>query len=153
MAINVVKPGDRVRVHYTTYSPDQCVIETSQNREPMSFIAGSGEVVEGVDRAVIGMKLGEQKKVPVMPEHAFGYRDARWQQTAPRNGLPDRVVEGDQIAATIDDETLYVWIRTCQNENDEVTLDANHPLAGETLVYELKVVGIGQQGPADSIFG
>ncbi len=151
MAINVVKPGDRVRVHYTTYSHDQCVIETSQNREPMSFIAGSGEVVDGVDRAVVGMKLGEQKKVPVMPEHAFGYRDARWQQTAPRSGLPDRVVEGDQVAAVIGEETLHVWIRSFHNE--EVTLDANHPLAGETLVYELKVVGIGQQGPVDSIFG
>lgn len=151
MAINVVKPGDRVRVHYTTFSHDQNVIETSQNREPMTFIAGAGEVVDGVDRAVIGMKLGEQKRVPVMPEHAFGYRDARWQQIAPRSGLPDRVGEGDQVAATVGDQTIHVWLRAMQQ--DEVTLDANHPLAGETLVYELKVVGIGIQGPADSVFG
>lgn len=151
MGINVVKPGDRVRVHYTTYSHDQCVIETSQNREPLSFVAGAGEVVDGVDRAVIGMKLGEQKKVPVMPEQAFGYRDSRWQQTAPRGVLPERVVDGDQIAATLGDDTLHVWIRSLQNQ--EATLDANHPLAGETLVYELKVVGIGIQGPADSVFG
>ncbi len=151
MSINVVKPGDAVRVHYTTYSHDQCLIETSQHREPLSFIAGSGDVIDGVDRAVIGMRLGEQKSVPVMPEHAFGYRDPRWQQTAPRMGLPERVGEGDQIAALIHDETLHVWIRSFQDE--EVTLDANHPLAGETLVYELKVVGIGQQGPADSVFG
>ncbi len=151
MAINIVKPGDRVRVHYTTYSHDDCVIETSQNREPMIFIAGAGEVVDGVDRAVVGMKLGEQKRVPVMPEQAFGYRDSRWHQTAPRSGLPDRVAEGDQIAARIGDQTLHVWVRAYQEE--EAALDANHPLAGETLVYELKVVGIGQQGPADSIFG
>lgn len=151
MGINVVKPGDRVRVHYTTYSHDQCLIETSQHREPMTFVAGSGQVVDGVDRAVIGMKLGESKRVPVMPEQAFGYRDARWQQTAPRLGMPDRVGEGDQILANVGGESLHVWIRSFQD--DDVMLDANHPLAGETLLYELKVVGIGQEGPADSVFG
>ncbi len=151
MAINVVKPGDSVRVHYTTFSQDQCMIETSQNREPMTFIAGAGEVVDGVDRAVIGMRLGELKRIPVMPEQAFGYRDSRWQQTAPKGGLPDRVGEGDQLLATIGEHAIHVWIRSFQN--DEVTLDANHPLAGETLVYELKIVGIGPQGPADSVFG
>lgn len=151
MAINVVKPGDNVRVHYTTYSHDRCVIETSHHREPINFIAGAGEVVDGIDRAVIGMRLGELKTVPVMPEQAFGYREARWQQTAPRSGLPDRVSDGDQLTATVNDQSLHVWIRSFQQ--DEVTLDANHPLAGETLIYELKVVGVGPQGPTDSVFG
>lgn len=151
MALNVVKPGDVVRVHYTTFAQDRCVIETTHHREPMSFIAGAGEVVEGFDRAVIGMRLGEQKTVPVMPEQAFGYRDARWQQVAPRLGLPDRVAEGDQLSATIDGQAMHVWIRSFQR--DEATLDANHPLAGETLIYEMKLVGIGPQGPTDSVFG
>lgn len=151
MAINVVKPGVNVRVHYTTYSHDRCVIETSHHREPISFIAGAGEVVEGIDRAVIGMRLGERKTVPVMPEHAFGYREARWQQTAPKSGLPDRAADGDQLTATVDEQSLHVWIRSFQQ--DEVTLDANHPLSGETLIYELNVVGVGAEGPADSVFG
>ncbi len=151
MSLNVVKPGDVVRVHYTTYSQDQCVIETSAHREPLSFIAGSGEVVEGVERAVLGMRVGETKRVPVMPEHAFGHRDARWQLRAPHAGIPERTVEGDQLAATVGEETITVWLKSVQDH--EVQLDANHPLAGETLVYDLRVVGVGPLGPTDSVFG
>lgn len=151
MSLNVVKPGDVVRVHYTTYSQDQCVIETSAHREPLSFIAGSGEVIEGVDRAILGMRVGESKRVPVMPEQAFGYRDARWQLRAPFAGIPERTMEGDQLAATVGAETITVWLKTIQD--DEVQLDANHPLAGETLVYDLRVVGVGPDGPEDSVFG
>lgn len=151
MSLNVVKAGDVVRVQYTTYSQDQCVIETSAHREPLSFIAGAGEVVEGVERAVLGMRVGESKRVPVMPEHAFGLRDARWQLRAPLAGIPERTAEGDQLAATVGDETITVWLKSVQDS--EVQLDANHPLAGETLVYDVRVVSVGLEGPIDSVFG
>lgn len=136
-----VQPGDRIRVHYATYSRDHTVIETSHQREPVEFIAGGDEVIEGLSRAVIGMRLGERKRIPVMPEHGFGLRDPRWQQTTPRIGIPERTGDGDQLTATLLGQELDVWIRTPQA--DEVTLDANHPLAGETLVYELEIVRIG----------
>lgn len=151
MSFNVVKPGDLVYVHYSTLSQDQCVIESSENRDPLMFIAGAGAVVDGVDRAVLGMRVGESKRVPVMPEHGFGQRDPRWVQSAPRWGLPDRITDGDQLEAVLQGESLDVWIRGLQS--DSVTLDANHPLAGETLVYDLRIVSVGPPAPADSVFG
>ncbi len=138
--VRTVQPGDRVRLHYTTYSQDDCVIETSLQREPLEFVVGAGEVVEGLQRAVVGLSLGQKQRVPVMPELGFGNRQTRWQQTVPRLGLPERVAEGDQLSATMGGGVLDVWIRSLRPH--EAVLDANHPLAGETLIYELEVVGI-----------
>jgi len=152
MMRHVVLAGDRVQIHYTTYSHDQSVIETSKDRDPLEFVAGAGQVVEGLDRAVVGMKVGERKRLPVMPEQAFGQRVSRWQQTVPRCSLPERVAEGDQFAATLSGRKFDVWLRSL-NDNEAV-LDANHPLAGETLVYEFEIVDIADaHGPSDSIFG
>lgn len=138
----IVRRGDRIRLHYTTYSQDECVIETSLQREPLVFTVGSSDVVEGINRAVVGLAIGQKHRVPVLPEAGFGERQPRWQQAAPRAGLPARVGEGDQLTATIGGASLDVWIRSLRDE--EMVLDANHPLAGEALIYELEVVQIEQ---------
>jgi len=140
----VVRTGDRIRLHYTTFSQDECVIETSLQREPLVFTVGSGDVVDGINRAVVGLRVGQKQRVPVLPEAGFGERQSRWQQTAPRPGLPPRVGEGDQLTATIGGQPLDVWIRSLRE--DEMVLDANHPLAGEALIYELEVVQIEPAG-------
>lgn len=143
--------GDLVRIHYTTRSGDDCVMETSALRDPLEFIAGGNDVIAGISSAVIGMRAGEKKRIRVPPEQAFGFRDPRWQLSAPRFAIPDRLSDGDQVQATISGQPLHVWIRGFRD--DEVTLDANHPLAGETLVIELELMGIGrdevQRGPSD----
>lgn len=134
--------GDLVRIHYTTHSGDECVLETSALRDPLEFVAGGADVINGLSTAVIGMKAGEKKRIRVPPEQAFGFRDPRWQQVAPRLGIPDRVSTGDQIEGRLGSHHFPVWIRGFQD--DEVALDANHPLAGETLVIDLELVGIGR---------
>jgi peptidylprolyl isomerase len=152
MMRHVVLAGDRVQVHYTTFAHDQSVIETSVDREPLEFVVGAGQVVDGLDRAVVGMKVGDRKRLPVMPEQAFGQRETRWQQSVPRCSLPERVSEGDQLSATLAGQKFDVWVRHLLA--DEAVLDANHPLAGETLLYEFKVIDIADaHGPSDSIFG
>lgn len=142
--MNSIKPavrGDVVRVHYTTLSGDDCVLETSALREPIEFIAGGNDVIAGLSSAVIGMSLGEKKRIHVASEQAFGNRDHRLQQTAPRIAAPERMSDGDQLTVTVAGRPLAVWIRGFQD--DEVLLDANHPLAGESLVIDLELVGIG----------
>lgn len=136
--MTTVQPGDTVQLHYTSYSADGCVIETSGQREPLEFMAGGPEVIAGVSRAVIGMQVGERRRIAVSPEQAFGYRDTRLQQVAPRLGLLAKVEEGDQLSARVAGQELDVWVRTVTDE--EVTLDGNHPLAGESLVLEIEVV-------------
>ena len=143
--MSIVSYGDIVQLHYTSYAADGCVIETSGQREPFEFVAGGPEVIVGVSRAVIGMRVGERRRIAVPPEQAFGIRDSKLQQQAPRLGLLEKVDEGDQLTATVGGRELDVWIRTATAE--EITLDANHPLAGESVVFEIEVVGL-TPGPA-----
>ena len=143
--MSIVNCGDTVQLHYTSYSADGCVIETSGQREPFEFVAGGPDVIVGVSRAVIGMRVGERRRIAVPPEQAFGYRDPKLQQQSPRIGLLDKVDEGDQLTATVGGRELDVWVRTQAAE--DVTLDANHPLAGESLVFEIEVVAL-VPGPA-----
>lgn len=138
-----IKSGDHVKLHYTTYAADGCVIETSVRREPLEFVAGENEIVSGLNRAVIGMKTGERRRIAVGPEQAFGFRDSRLQQPAPRIGFLSRVDAGDQLTTTIGGCQMDVWIKS--TNDDEVILDANHPLAGESLVYEIEIVSMAPQ--------
>ena len=138
--MTVVSHGDTVQLHYTSYAADGCVIETSGQREPLEFIAGSPEVILGVSRAVIGMRVGEKRRIAVPPEQSFGFRDPKLQQHAPRIGVLDKVDEGDQLTAEVCGRELDVWVKSVMT--DEVILDGNHPLAGESLVFEIEVVGV-----------
>jgi len=143
--MRIVSHGDTVQLHYTSYAADGCVIETSGQREPFEFVAGGPGVIVGVSRAVIGMHVGERRRIAVPPEQAFGDRDPKLQHQTPRLGLLANVDDGDQLTATVNGVELDVWIRSKGAE--EITLDANHPLAGESLVFEIEVVGL-TPGPA-----
>ena len=137
------RQGDRVRIHYETRSKQDNMIETSEHREPFEFIVGSPDVIEGLNVAVLGLTIGEKKHVVISPDQAFGYRDPRLQQNAPRVALLDRVEEGDQLAVKCAGQDLDVWIRSVSDE--EVSLDANHPLAGESLLLDIEVIEIGPE--------
>jgi len=146
--LNPIRSGDTIRIHYTTRTPAGGVVETSLHREPLELQAGSAQVVPGVSRAVLGMKLGERKTVTVHPDDAFGYREAKWQQSIPRFLLEERFEEGDQLLVSMAGEVFDVWVRGLQG--GDLTYDANHPLAGETLVYDLQIVShLGQQWTGD----
>ncbi len=132
------RPGDLVTVHYTSRNRDGGVFETSSNRRPLQFVAGRGEVIEGVSRAVIGMRPGETRTVEIPPSLGFGERDPNLEHTVPRAFLPDSAEEGDQLTVGICDRELDVWVKRLTPEL--AILDGNHPLAGEPLVVELSLV-------------
>ncbi|MBS0202366.1 MAG: FKBP-type peptidyl-prolyl cis-trans isomerase [Planctomycetes bacterium] len=138
--MTIVRNGDVVQLHYTTYAADGCVIETSGLRDPLEFQVGSPEVIAGINRAVVGMRQGERRRIAVSPEHAFGFRDPRLLQVAPRLGFLEKADDGDQLTANVRGTELDIWVRSLSG--DEITLDANHPLAGESMVYEIEVVGV-----------
>ena len=139
----VVAKGSRVSVEYTGSFDDGTVFDSTQNKDPITFTAGNGEVIRGFDEAVVGMKKGEQKKIKVSPKDGYGDRDEKLQQQVPRTVFPQemklekgmgfsfRAPQGQMIHATITDVS-----------NGIVTLDMNHPLAGKNLVFELKVVDL-----------
>lgn len=141
---SVMKPieyGDCIEIHYTTNSLEGGVVESSSRRDPLRFTVGSDEVLAGLSRGVLGMRVGETKRISIPSEQAFGRRCDDLIQTVPRTLVPETVAVGDQLSVSIDGTILDVWVQKVTEQN--VTLDANHPLAGESLVVDVEVLGGG----------
>lgn len=135
-----VSQGNLVRVHYTGRFEDGTVFDSSSEGEPLEFVAGSHQVIPGVSNAVVGMAEGEKKTVTIPPEEAYGPHNPRLEQTVSRDQLPEETQEGDQLRAIHGDQEIAVWVR--QLDVDTAVIDANHPLAGHTLVFDLEVVSV-----------
>lgn len=139
-----VQFGDNVKVHYTGTLDDGQQFDTSDGGEPLAFTVGAGQVIPGFDRALLGMQTGETKNVSIPPGEAYGEREAGLVQQLRRDqfrlggyepevgmALEMRTPEGHGIPMVITELT-----------DTTVTLDANHPLAGETLHFALTLVEI-----------
>jgi peptidylprolyl isomerase len=141
--MNDVKPGDTVRIHYTGTLSDGTTFDSSQGREPLQFTVGSGQIIPGLDRAIPGMNVGETKTVTVPAAEAYGDRNPDGVQSVPRAQVPDHIPldPGTQLQVqTGDGRTLPVTVT--EVTADEVVLDANHPLAGKDLTFEVELVEI-----------
>lgn len=137
------KPGDTVRVHYTGSLTDGTKFDSSEGREPLEFTLGSGQIIPGLDNAIPGMSAGDSKTVTVAPEDAYGVHDASRVQTVGRDAIPDHIPTepGTQLQVqSPDGQTIPVLVT--EASETEVTLDANHPLAGRELVFDLELVEI-----------
>lgn len=137
------KPGDTVRVHYTGSLTDGTKFDSSEGREPLEFTLGSGQIIPGLDNAIPGMAAGDSKTVTVAPEDAYGVHDASRVQTVGRDAIPDHIPTepGTQLQVqSPDGQTIPVLVT--EASETEVTLDANHPLAGRELVFDLELVEI-----------
>lgn len=137
------KAGDTVLMHYSGSFPDGTKFDTSEGREPLEFTLGAGQIIPGLDNAVTGMAVGEEKSVTVTPDEAYGQRDPQRIQAVPRAQFPDHIPTdpGTQLQMqTPEGQTIPVVIADA-NET-EVTLDANHPLAGQELTFDVELVEI-----------
>lgn len=139
-----VKSGDTVNIHYTGSLQDGTQFDSSAGREPLQFTVGSGQVIPGFDTAVTGMTVGEKKTVTIPADQAYGQPDPRAIQVIPRDNIPaDIPLEvGLQLQASGPaGQVMVVTVKEIGEE--EVTLDANHRLAGEDLTFDLELVSIG----------
>lgn len=134
-----VQAGDRVRIQYTTSSLQKNVLETSHNRQPLEFTAGGLEMIPGISAGVIGMTLGARQQLVIAPQEAYGHRDPQLEQRVPLSSLPEKIQAGDQFSADMEGTQVDFWVRSL--EGSEALLDANHPLAGETLICEIELIG------------
>ncbi len=137
------KPGDTVRINYTGKLTDGTRFDSSEGREPLEFQVGSGQIISGLDREVEGMKVGDKQTVTVPAEEAYGPHDAAKVQNVPRDALPPELEpqEGMQLQAQTPEGTQMTLIVTAVAEQ-EITVDANHPLAGKDLIFEIEMVEI-----------
>lgn len=136
------KQGDTVRVHYTGTLDDGQEFDSSRGLDPLTFTLGAGAVIPGFDEAVTGMTVGDEKRVTIAADEAYGPRRDELTLQLPRSELPAEMEleEGSQLRMEQGDQSIVVTVR--QLDDSTVTLDANHPLAGEALTFDLQLVEI-----------
>ena|SRR3989344_218930 len=139
----VVKKGDTVKVEYTGTLKNGTQFDTSKGRDPLEFTAGAGQVIPGFDNAVIGMKLNEEKTFTIPSGEAYGGPRPELVQQVPKKALTDKFDAkiGDELTLQAPNgQRIRAIVKEIGAEN--VTLDMNHPLAGQDLTFTVKVVGI-----------
>jgi len=134
--------GDTVRVHYTGTFDDGSQFDSSAGRDPIEVTIGTGQVIPGFENALVGMAEGDAKSVTLEPEHAYGGSDDRLVHVVERTRIPTDInlVEGSVLQAS-DAAGNEMRLTVVEFDDDSVTLDANHPLAGKALTFELQLVG------------
>ncbi|HEX7120058.1 MAG TPA: peptidylprolyl isomerase [Longimicrobiales bacterium] len=137
------KSGDTVAVHYTGKLEDGTVFDSSRDGEPIEFEIGSGAVIGGFENAVSGMEVGDEREVRVEPEDAYGERREELKLDVPRDQLPQGIEpEVGQMLAIQIAPGQQALARIANVDDGSITLDLNHPLAGQTLIFDIELVGI-----------
>ncbi|HIG73598.1 MAG TPA: peptidylprolyl isomerase [Bacteroidetes bacterium] len=130
--------GDTVRVHYTGTLQDGTQFDSSKGRDPLQFTVGAGQVVPGFDKAVSGMEVGETKTVTIDAKDAYGEPDPNQVVEVSKDQLPpdSNVSVGDQLQLGMQNGGSMI-VRVAEVNENSILLDANHPLAGEDLTFEI----------------
>ena len=141
-----VQTGDTVRMHYTGTLKDGTTFDSSEGRDPLQFTVGGGEIIPGLDSAVAGMEPGESKEVVVPAAEAYGDRDDARLQTVARDQIPEDIPTEPGTQLEVQTQTgQRVPVVVADRTDTEVTLDANHPLAGQELTFNVEVVEIAEK--------
>lgn len=141
--MTALKSGDTVAIYYTGTLLDGSIFDSSDGREPLEFEVGSGMIIPGLDNAMPGMEVGEKKIVKIACADAYGPLNPEMRQAVPREGIPaDIPLEvGTQLQMqTPDGQAMPVMV--VEVNEATVMLDANHPLAGKDLQFDIEVVSI-----------
>ncbi len=141
------KRGDTVRIHYTGKLSDGTQFDSSAGKDPLEFALGSGQVIPGFDDAVDGMNVGDSKTVTIPPEQAYGQKHEQLIQDVPKQALPDNITPevGMQLQSKSPDGRVLHLVVTNVGD-DTITVDGNHPLAGEDLTFDIELVSIAGAG-------
>lgn len=137
------KTGDTVRIAYTGTFTSGETFDSSEGRDPLEFVVGGGQVIPGLDAVIPGMAVGDKKTVEVPCAQAYGVSNPDARQTVPRSQIPNHIPL--DLGALLQMQTpqgQVVQVTVAAVTNDEVTLDANHPLADKDLIFAIEIMGI-----------
>jgi FKBP-type peptidyl-prolyl cis-trans isomerase 2 len=138
-----VKNGDTVRVHYHGKLTDGSTFDSSEGRDPLEFTVGSGQVIKGFDDALLDMQPGEKKTVNIPVDQAYGQRNDDMMMEYPKTEFPADMNPQVGMELHMSDNMGNVFPVVIAEVGDEVVvLDANHPLAGQDLTFEIELVSI-----------
>ena len=137
------RSGDTVKIHYKGTLDDGTQFDSSEDRDPLEFELGSGQVIPGFDTAVEGMAVGESKSVRLEPEEEYGPRHDQLVPEVERSVLPEDLTPEEGMALqTESPEGQVMQLMVTAITETTITLDANHPLAGQALSFEIELVDI-----------
>ena len=141
--MRLIKHSDKVRVYLTGRQADNTVFYRTRGEKPASIQIGNGDVVPGLEKEILGMKAGEQKTVVIPPEEAYGNWQKSLVEVVKRAAFPDHInpVIGKKLNVKEPDGSIGT-LKIIDMDEETVTLDANHPLAGKTVIYDIKVIDI-----------
>jgi peptidylprolyl isomerase len=139
----MAQKGDKVKVHYTGTLKDGTVFDSSQGRDPLAFTVGAGQMIEGFDKAVVGMKLGETKTVTIPAAQAYGEKDPNLLITVDKKNLPPTLTPkvGDTLRMSTSSGG-NVNVKVVKLADSSITVDANHELAGQDLTFKITMTEI-----------
>ncbi|MFT5067948.1 MAG: peptidylprolyl isomerase [Yoonia sp.] len=137
------KAGDTIRIHYTGTLTSGEVFDSSNGRDPLEFALGSGMIIKGLDDAIYGMIVGEKKVAKIAPSDAYGDLNPDARQAVPRTEFPDDIPAevGTQLQMQ-SPEGQVIPVTIVDVSDTEITLDANHFLAGKELTFDFEITGI-----------
>jgi FKBP-type peptidyl-prolyl cis-trans isomerase 2 len=138
-----VKNNDKVKVHYTGKFKDGKVFDTSVQRGPLEFEVGKGQMIPGFEKAVLGMEKGDKKEVTLSPDEAYGEKRPELTQEVKKEQLPPDLDPkvGMQLQSKTPDGREFT-VSVAEVKDDAIIIDANHPLAGKELVFDIELVEI-----------
>lgn len=137
------KNGDKVKVHYTGRYKDGEIFDSSIKREPLDVEIGAAQVIKGFEDALVGMQEGEKKRVEISPEEGYGMPDPALLIEIPNANIPEGINPEVGMKLRLGDKTgQSVMVTVTEVGGESIHLDANHPLAGKVLVFDLEMVSI-----------
>lgn len=141
--MGTAKAGDKVEVHYTGSLEDGTVFDSSKGRDPLAFTIGEKTLIRGFEEAVVGMAVGNSKSVHIPAIEAYGEHDPARILKVPLSDLPEGInpQEGQQLQMR-QSSGQAVMVRISEVTETDITLDANHPLAGKNLNFEIELVKV-----------
>ncbi len=136
----MIEKGSKVKVHYTGKLKDNEVFDSSKDKEPLEFTVGEGQLIPGFENGVMGLNAGDKKTIELEPEQAYGPVREELVNEVPKENLP----EGVKIGSTLQAQTEQgpVMVRVVELNETIGKVDANHPLAGKKLIFDLEVVEV-----------
>jgi FKBP-type peptidyl-prolyl cis-trans isomerase 2 len=138
----VVKDGSMVSLQYTLTGEDGKVIGSNKGKEPLKYTQGKSEIVPGLEKELAGMKVGSEKRVKVKPEDAYGPVNKNAFQEFPKENIPADGLKVGALLMAKGPQGQSIPVRVHEIKENAVVLDLNHPLAGKTLIFDVKVVDI-----------
>lgn len=137
----MIKTGSTVKVHYTGKLENNEVFDTSNGKQPIEFQVGSSQVIPGFENAVIGLSVGDKTEVTIDPDQAYGPVREDLIITLPKTQIPADAQPGAQLQGMGQDgQPFNVVVKEVNEEN--AVVDANHPLAGKSLLFEIEVMEV-----------